>query len=54
MGSPVEGSIDSKVRPSAASTHSPPISSFLGPESTKERAASESADAWAVGGIRPS
>ena len=48
IGSPVAGSIVSKVRPSAASVQSGPISSLCGLPDTNARAASESASAVAV------
>src|SRR5436190_1995989 len=48
IGSPVAGSIVSNVRPSAASTHSPPIRSLWGAAETNERAPSERASAVAV------
>ena len=51
IGSPVAGSIVSNVRPSAASTCSPPIRSFFGPSSTKARAVSDSD--WAVAVVMP-
>ena len=48
IGSPVDGSTVSNVRPSAASLHSAPISSLCGPLEMKSRGASESASAVAV------
>src|SRR5204863_3542195 len=46
IASPVAGSIVSKVRPSAASSRSPPITRRFGPPSTNSRAAGERD--WAV------
>ena len=46
IGSPVAGSMVSKVRPSAASSRSPPITSVCGSRSTNSRAAGERD--WAV------
>ena len=47
IGSPVAGSIVSKVRPSAASGRSPPIRRVCGERATNSRAASEDS-CWAV------